>query len=106
MALSRKLAFIDLSTGSVEIETISSELPRNFLEGRGMNMYLLSRCYSCIPDPFSPQNPLISGIRKRAERCPFKALPVLGENAYHCNLCGGKPRCIKICTPGAITLLK
>jgi ferredoxin len=33
-------------------------------------------------------------------------LPVWGENAYHCNLCGGKPRCIKVCTPGAITLLK
>jgi len=61
MALSRKLAFIDLSTGSVEIETISSELRRKFLGGRGMNMYLLSRSYSSIPDPFSPQNPLIFG---------------------------------------------
>ena len=44
--------------------------------------------------------------RERAGRCPFQALPVLGENAYHCHLCGGKPRCIKVCTPGAITLLK
>jgi len=44
--------------------------------------------------------------RARAERCPFDALPVLGENAYHCNLCGGKPRCIKVCTPEAIMLLE
>jgi len=31
----------------------------------------------------------------RAERCPFGALPVLGYNAYHCDLCQGKPQCVK-----------
>jgi anaerobic carbon-monoxide dehydrogenase iron sulfur subunit len=40
----------------------------------------------------------------RAKRCPFNALSVLGENAYHCNLCGGNPECIRVCTPKAITL--
>jgi len=44
--------------------------------------------------------------RKRAERCPFDALPVLGENAYHCDLCGGNPQCTKVCTPHAIMLQK
>ena len=28
---------------------------------------------------------------ERAERCPFDALTVLDENAYHCDLCG-EPR--------------
>jgi len=42
----------------------------------------------------------------RAERCPFKALPVFGEHAYHCDLCGGKPRCVEVCTPGALTVSK
>jgi Fe-S-cluster-containing hydrogenase component 2 len=44
--------------------------------------------------------------KKRAEHCPFNALPVLGENAFHCDLCGGKPQCIKVCTPNAITVIK
>ena len=40
--------------------------------------------------------------RTRAERCPFDALTVFGKNAYHCDLCGGNPRCVKVCTPKAI----
>jgi Fe-S-cluster-containing hydrogenase component 2 len=42
----------------------------------------------------------------RAERCPFDALTILGENAYHCDLCLGNPQCIKVCTTGALTLPK
>jgi Fe-S-cluster-containing hydrogenase component 2 len=42
----------------------------------------------------------------RSEKCPFDALTTLGENAYHCNLCLGNPQCIKVCTPGALTLSK
>ena len=44
--------------------------------------------------------------RIRAERCPFNGLSVLEENAYHCDLCGGKPQCVKVCTPNAITMIK
>jgi Fe-S-cluster-containing hydrogenase component 2 len=44
--------------------------------------------------------------RIRAEHCPFNALSVLGEDAYHCDLCGGKPQCTKVCTPNAITVIK
>ena len=42
----------------------------------------------------------------RAKRCPFNALSILGENAYHCDLCGENPQCIKVCTPKAISLQK
>jgi Fe-S-cluster-containing hydrogenase component 2 len=44
--------------------------------------------------------------KTRAERCPFDALPVLGEEAFHCNLCSGNPQCVKVCTPGAIQVIK
>ena len=40
--------------------------------------------------------------RARAERCPFNALSVMGNEAYHCDVCGGDPQCVKVCTPGAI----
>ena len=42
--------------------------------------------------------------RGRAERCPFAALRVFEGRAYHCDLCGGRPQCVKVCTTGAITL--
>lgn len=40
--------------------------------------------------------------KARAARCPFKSLRVFGEDAYHCDLCGGHPQCITVCTSGAL----
>ncbi len=42
--------------------------------------------------------------RRRAESCPFNALSVFEENAFHCDLCGENPQCIKVCTPKAIRI--
>jgi Fe-S-cluster-containing hydrogenase component 2 len=42
--------------------------------------------------------------KSRAGCCPFKALSVFDGSAYHCDLCGGDPQCIKVCTPGALTV--
>ena len=42
----------------------------------------------------------------RAGRCPFRSLSVCDGYAYHCNLCGGNPRCISVCTPNALFLGK
>jgi aldehyde:ferredoxin oxidoreductase len=61
MVLDRKIAFIDLRDGSIEITPLSLDLREKFLGGRGINMYLLSRYYSSSLDPFSPENPLIFG---------------------------------------------
>ena len=61
MVLDRKVAFINLTDQSVEIKPISLDLRRQFLGGRGINMYLLSKSYSPQLDPFSPENPLIFG---------------------------------------------
>ena len=40
--------------------------------------------------------------RERAKRCPFNALTVFAGIAYHCDLCGGRPQCVKVCIPKAI----
>lgn len=61
MVLDRKIAFIHLTNGSIEISPISSDLRKKFIGGRGINMYLLSKSYSPTLDPFSPENPLIFG---------------------------------------------
>ena len=42
--------------------------------------------------------------KSRAERCAFRALSVFGDVAFHCDLCGGRPQCVKVCTPKAIHL--
>lgn len=44
--------------------------------------------------------------KTRAEHCPFDALSVLGEEAFHCDLCSRNPQCVRVCTPGAIQVIK
>ena len=55
------MAYVNLSDGSYEIKKIPLEWRKMFLGGRGLNMHLLSKAYASVPDPFSPDNPLIFG---------------------------------------------
>jgi Fe-S-cluster-containing hydrogenase component 2 len=41
---------------------------------------------------------------QRSSKCPFHALNPFGNKSYHCDLCGGNPQCVKVCTTGAISL--
>ena len=59
--LDRKIAFVDLSAGSIRTEPLPVELRLQYIGGRGLNMFLLSKYYTPSLDPFSPQNPLIFG---------------------------------------------
>ena len=59
MALKRKIAYIDLSTGDIETRPIPLEVRKKFLGGRGLDAYLL---YNHTPkgcDPLGPDNALI-----------------------------------------------
>ena len=56
MALNRKIAYIDLTTGNVEITPIPLKWRKKYLGGRGMDAYLL---YKHVPkgcDPLGPDN--------------------------------------------------
>jgi len=59
--LDRKIAFVDLGAGSVEVQSVPIDLRRQYIGGRGMNMFLLSKYYTPSLDPFTPENPLIFG---------------------------------------------
>lgn len=35
--------------------------------------------------------------------CPIGAIEIFNDYVYVCDLCGGRPKCIEVCTEGAIT---
>ncbi len=59
MALDRKIAYIDLTTGETETRPIPLEMRRKFLGGRGMDAYLLYNHTKKGCDPLGPDNALI-----------------------------------------------
>lgn len=62
MALNRKIAYIDLTTGKIEIKPIPIEVRKKFLGGRGLDAYLLYNHTEKGCDPLGPKNTLmISG---------------------------------------------
>jgi aldehyde:ferredoxin oxidoreductase len=54
-----KLAWIDLSTGSVRVEEISEDVQRKHIGGTGLGAYLMSRSRFHEIDPLGPENILI-----------------------------------------------
>ncbi|MFH2012083.1 MAG: aldehyde ferredoxin oxidoreductase family protein [Pseudomonadota bacterium] len=60
--LTRKIAFIDLTRGTVVQEEIPLEWRKKYLGARGINMYLLSSLIDSPIDPLGPENPLILGV--------------------------------------------
>jgi len=59
MALKRKAASVDLSSGKVEVKEIPRKLREHFLGGRGIDMYLLYNLLESGIDPLGPQNVLL-----------------------------------------------
>jgi aldehyde:ferredoxin oxidoreductase len=59
MALNRKIAYIDLSTGTVEVKPIPLEVRKKYLGGRGLDAYLLYNHTQQGCDPLGPGNALI-----------------------------------------------
>jgi aldehyde:ferredoxin oxidoreductase len=56
VALNRKLAFIDLSSGEVDIQEIPRELREKYLGGRGLDIALLYEHLEPGVDPLGPEN--------------------------------------------------
>jgi aldehyde:ferredoxin oxidoreductase len=59
MALDRKIAYINLTTGDIEIKPIPLDVRKKFLGGRGLDAYLLLNNSKKGCDPYGPDNPLI-----------------------------------------------
>ncbi|MBA4392472.1 MAG: aldehyde ferredoxin oxidoreductase [Desulfobacca sp.] len=59
MPLKRKIGFIDLTTGKIDIKPIPIEARKKFLGGRGLDAYLLYNYTKAGIDPLGPENALI-----------------------------------------------
>ena len=59
MPLNRKIAYIDLTTGDIQTESIPLEVRKKFLGGRGLDAYLLYNHTKKGCDPLGPDNTLI-----------------------------------------------
>ena len=59
MALDRKIAYINLSTGDIKIKPIPIKVRKKFLGGRGLDAYLLYNHTEKGCDPIGPDNALI-----------------------------------------------
>jgi len=59
MALNRKIAYIDLTTGDIQTRPIPLEIRKKFLGGRGLDAYLLYNHTKKGCDPLGPGNALI-----------------------------------------------
>ena len=58
MALNRRIAYIDLSTGEAKTASIPIEIRKLYLGGRGLDTYLLFNHLEEGVDPLSPDNVL------------------------------------------------
>ncbi|MFC1883815.1 aldehyde ferredoxin oxidoreductase family protein [Thermodesulfobacteriota bacterium] len=56
MALKRKIAYIDLTTGDIQIKPIPLEIRKKFIGGRGLDAYLLYNHTKQGVDPLGPDN--------------------------------------------------
>ncbi len=61
MLLDRKIAYIDLTTGKIQIKSIPIKLRQMFLGGRGLDAYLMYNHIKPGIDPFSPENGIFIG---------------------------------------------
>lgn len=59
MALNRKIAYIDLTTGEIQVKPIPLEIRRKFIGGRGLDAYLLYNHLDKGVDPLGPDNVLL-----------------------------------------------
>ncbi|MHA2155654.1 MAG: aldehyde ferredoxin oxidoreductase family protein [Candidatus Hodarchaeales archaeon] len=83
MVWNKKIAHINLSTGKVKIREISKSLRKQFLGGRGLNMYHLYHNLKAGINPLGPENTLLIGTGL------LTGIPALG--AGRCDIAAKSP---------------
>jgi Fe-S-cluster-containing hydrogenase component 2 len=45
-----------------------------------------------------------TGCKMCQKYCPYDAIVIKDKKAYKCELCGGDPQCVRVCSTGAISV--
>ena len=61
MPLDRKIAYVDLTTGNIDIKPIPFDIRKRFLGGRGLHAYLMLNNTEQGCDPYGPDNVVLLG---------------------------------------------
>jgi len=95
MAIDRKIAYVDLSTGEIKTRSIPLDVRRKFLGGRGLDAYLLYNHTKKGCDPLGPDNTImVSGgflaatLASATARTHVMAKSPLGGLLGSCNMGG------------------
>lgn len=78
-----KIAFVDLDGSKVNLLTITGEIRRLLLGGRGINMFLLYHLTTADTDPLAPENPVIIGAGLLSG--------IIGPATSRCSISGKSP---------------
>jgi anaerobic carbon-monoxide dehydrogenase iron sulfur subunit len=95
--------------GAVNTEKSAIRIEKDDL-GTSMNTPVVCRqCknMTCLEGeevaPEAERKKFIWAVR-RSSKCPFHALSLFMGKSYHCDLCGGNPQCVRVCTTGALVI--
>ncbi len=86
---------------------VDIDLPVVCVHGNGCNF----ECISACPENAISKNEegvviidhqKCTGCGECVEACPYHAIQMAGGLAYSCDLCGGAPECVRVCTQGGI----
>lgn len=69
------------------------------------NMYCIEGEDLSQEQVFQEKNKFLWDNLNRALKCPFNGCFAFDGEVYHCDLCGGDPQCVKICTNLALTII-
>jgi len=61
-------------------------------------------CMESNDHDFSDYQNQFSWDKSFMDSCPFESIFLFKEELYHCDLCGGSPKCVEVCSTGAIEL--
>ncbi len=97
----------------LDVVSIEKSAIRIFKDDLGKSVHVPKACPQC-KRMVCLEGPQDAGVDEEEEKkkfvwpierikyCTPNALFTEGEYSYHCNLCGGDPQCIKVCTVDAI----
>ena len=95
----------------IEKRSLTEDIPHVCVHGNGCNYECISACkFDAIKKDdkgiVTIDHEKCTGCGACARACPLNAVWIFEKKAYKCDLCGGEPRCVKVCSQGALEVVE